>query len=131
MAVAGAGARPCRPPGPSRPPCIIAGARGPLVEEEETLYNLKVEKEAQVLQELEREKGIFEEEVRRSNTADPGQLCATPYGIDVVGITEFVALTGALVGGECRSTAGRSLQRSADHSGARRPSTRPAGAQPV
>lgn len=28
-----------------------------------------------------------------------GKLCATPYGIDIVGITEFVALVGALVGG--------------------------------
>ena len=30
-----------------------------------------------------------------------GKLCATPFGVDVVGITELVALTGALVGGEC------------------------------
>ena len=29
-----------------------------------------------------------------------GKLCATPFGVDVVGITELVALTGALVGGE-------------------------------
>lgn len=28
-----------------------------------------------------------------------GKLCATPFGIDIVGITEFVALVGALVGG--------------------------------
>ena len=28
-----------------------------------------------------------------------GKFCATPFGIDVVGITEFVALIGALVGG--------------------------------
>lgn len=28
-----------------------------------------------------------------------GKLCATPFGVDVVGITELVALTGALVGG--------------------------------
>lgn len=28
-----------------------------------------------------------------------GQLCATPFGIDVVGIITFVALTGAFVGG--------------------------------
>ena len=29
-----------------------------------------------------------------------GKLCATPFGVDIVGITEFVALIGALVGGE-------------------------------
>lgn len=28
-----------------------------------------------------------------------GKFCATPFGIDIVGITEFVALIGALVGG--------------------------------
>ncbi len=28
-----------------------------------------------------------------------GKLCATPFGIDVVGITEVVAVAGALVGG--------------------------------
>lgn len=27
------------------------------------------------------------------------KLCATPFGIDVVGITELIALVGALVGG--------------------------------
>ncbi len=33
------------------------------------------------------------------HTAQAGKLCATPFGIDVVGITELVALIGALVGG--------------------------------
>lgn len=28
-----------------------------------------------------------------------GKLCATPYGVDIVGITEAIALVGALVGG--------------------------------
>ena len=28
-----------------------------------------------------------------------GKFCATPFGVDVVGITELVALVGALVGG--------------------------------
>lgn len=31
--------------------------------------------------------------------AQGNQLCATPFGVDVVGITEVVALIGALVGG--------------------------------
>lgn len=29
----------------------------------------------------------------------PGKLCATPYGVDIVGITEFILLVGAFVGG--------------------------------
>lgn len=32
-------------------------------------------------------------------TPQIGKLCATPFGIDIVGITELVALVGALVGG--------------------------------
>jgi hypothetical protein len=37
---------------------------------------------------------------RRTNIAPQiGKLCATPFGIDIVGITEFIALAGALVGG--------------------------------
>lgn len=31
--------------------------------------------------------------------AQTGKLCATPFGVDVVGITELTALIGALVGG--------------------------------
>lgn len=43
------------------------------------------------------------EELRAGRAAAPDeQLCATPFGVDVVGITEFVALTGALVGGARR-----------------------------
>ncbi len=34
-----------------------------------------------------------------SQRTSPGKLCATPFGIDVVGITEAVALLGATVGG--------------------------------
>lgn len=43
----------------------------------------------------------YNEEVRKAKESAPAdQLCATPFGVDVVGITEFIALTGALVGGE-------------------------------
>ncbi len=38
-------------------------------------------------------------QARETITAENGRLCATPFGVDVVGITEVVALTGALVGG--------------------------------
>lgn len=41
-----------------------------------------------------------EAEAESSRSAAAGkQLCATPFGIDVVGITEAVALLGATVGG--------------------------------
>ena len=32
-------------------------------------------------------------------TPQEGKFCATPFGIDVVGITEAILLVGALVGG--------------------------------
>ena len=38
-------------------------------------------------------------QARETISAENGRLCATPFGVDVVGITEVVALTGALVGG--------------------------------
>ena len=36
---------------------------------------------------------------REARASSAGKLCATPFGIDIVGITEFIALVGALVGG--------------------------------
>jgi hypothetical protein len=42
-------------------------------------------------------------EPRPTTTASRHQggrtLCVTPFGVDIVGITEFIALVGALVGG--------------------------------
>eukprot|EP00210_Caulerpa_lentillifera_P005303 g5067.t1 len=61
------------------------GGRGPLAEEEARLLEIRVRKEKE-----------FDEEVVNSKE---GKFCATPFGIDVVGITEFIALIGALVGG--------------------------------
>jgi len=61
------------------------GGRGPLAQEEARLLEIRVRKEKE-----------FDEEVMNSKE---GKFCATPFGIDVVGITEFVALIGALVGG--------------------------------
>lgn len=72
------------------------GARGILAEEEAELLKLRQIEEGKVRQELEQAKVEFEEETNRTKA---GQFCATPFGIDVVGITEFIALTGALVGG--------------------------------
>ena len=73
-----------------------AGARGLLAEEEERLFRLRQEIEGEARQELDRARVELEAEGR---TTQAGKLCATPFGVDVVGITEFIALTGALVGG--------------------------------
>ena len=72
------------------------GARGPLAEEEAELYSLRQMEEGKVREELAFLTEEFEEETERSKE---NKFCATPFGIDVVGITEFIALTGALVGG--------------------------------
>ncbi|CAD7701494.1 unnamed protein product [Ostreobium quekettii] len=65
------------------------GGRGPLAQEEERMYNYRLEKEAVVRE-------GFDKEVRMTQD---GKLCATPFGVDVVGITEAIALLGALVAG--------------------------------
>lgn len=76
------------------------GARGPLVEEEARLLRLRRETEGpvreEIREELQRARHELEAEGRLTQS---GKLCATPFGVDVVGITELVALTGALVGG--------------------------------
>jgi hypothetical protein len=77
-----------------RPPPLLA--RGIFADEERELYNLRIEKEGEARREVELLREEFVEETR--NTAN-GQLCATPFGVDVVGITELIALIGALVGG--------------------------------
>lgn len=50
----------------------------------------------QVRAELDRARVDLEQEGRSTQI---GKLCATPFGVDIVGITELVALIGALVGG--------------------------------
>eukprot|EP00877_Chromochloris_zofingiensis_P008539 jgi/Chrzof1/3939/Cz13g14070.t1 len=72
------------------------GGKGVLAQEEERLVKLRQEKESEAIREIEAERIKFEQEAR---TSQIGKLCATPFGIDIVGITEFVALVGALVGG--------------------------------
>ncbi|GMH41343.1 hypothetical protein BSKO_09253 [Bryopsis sp. KO-2023] len=65
------------------------GGKGVLADREDELYQLRVEKETAAKEDLEKE-------VRETQL---GKFCATPFGVDVVGITEVVALIGALVGG--------------------------------
>lgn len=74
----------------------LTGGKGVLAEEEAQLLRLREEKEGQVRQELARARAELEAQGAETGA---GKLCATPFGIDVVGITEAVALTGALVGG--------------------------------
>ena len=81
----------------ARPALRAAGGKGPLAQEEARWLRLRTEKEGEAIEELKRQRSVLEAEASKSQRE--GQLCATPFGVDVVGITEFVALTGALVGG--------------------------------
>ncbi|KAF5834578.1 FLU chloroplast precursor, alternative spliced version s-FLP [Dunaliella salina] len=72
------------------------GAKGPLATEEERLYRLRQEREGEARKALQEERERLERESRETME---GKLCATPFGVDVVGITELFALVGAVVGG--------------------------------
>ncbi|GAX80830.1 hypothetical protein CEUSTIGMA_g8265.t1 [Chlamydomonas eustigma] len=72
------------------------GARGILPDEEEKLLRLRQEIEGEARRALEDERAKYE---RESRLTQEGKLCGTPFGIDVVGITEALAIIGALVGG--------------------------------
>ena len=81
---------------PRQKTAYCAGGKGLLAEEEQRLFKLRQEKEEEVQKEITRQRSMFEREARDGQL---DKLCATPFGVDVVGITEFIALTGALVGG--------------------------------
>lgn len=83
-------------PAHAEPFLASTGGKGILAQEEQKLYNLRVAAEGEARREILAERERFEQEARSSQI---GKLCATPFGIDIVGITEFVALVGALVGG--------------------------------
>ncbi|KIZ06832.1 hypothetical protein MNEG_1119 [Monoraphidium neglectum] len=83
-------------PADATPYLLSTGAKGLLAEEEARLLQLRKELEAQVRKEIELERAAAEKDAQSSAV---GKLCATPYGVDIVGITEFIALVGALVGG--------------------------------
>jgi len=84
------------PPAHAGPFLSGTGGKGVLAEKEQELYRLRQELESEARNQIEAERAVLEEEGRQSAV---GKLCATPFGIDIVGITEFVALVGALVGG--------------------------------
>jgi tetratricopeptide (TPR) repeat protein len=73
------------------------GAKGILADEEAQLVRLRDIEEQKVKEELVEVREEFEKEAKSS--FDGSTLCVTPFGVDVVGITEAIALTGALVGG--------------------------------
>jgi len=60
------------------------------------LYRLRQEREGEARKALKEERERLEKESRETME---GKLCATPFGVDVVGITELFALVGAVVGG--------------------------------
>jgi len=80
----------------AEPFLTATGASGILREQEAELFKLRTEVEGEVRQELDKARVELEEEGRSTQI---GKLCATPFGVDIVGITEVVALIGALVGG--------------------------------
>lgn len=73
------------------------GAKGILMQEEESLLRFREREEEKIKEELVEAREEFEKEAVAS--FDGSTLCVTPFGVDVVGITEAIALTGALVGG--------------------------------
>lgn len=75
-----------------------AGGQGPLVEEEARLFRMREQYEGEAAESLAKARSALEEETRTQQRSS-SLLCATPFGVDVVGITEAVAITGALVGG--------------------------------
>ena len=62
-----------------------AGAKGVIAEEEARLVRLRQEIEGEAREELQRARESLEAEGRNSAS---GKLCATPFGIDVVGISQ-------------------------------------------
>eukprot|EP00466_Bigelowiella_natans_P009473 jgi/Bigna1/55450/estExt_Genewise1Plus.C_600034 len=63
---------------------------------EDELVNLRIQSEAEARKNVAKLQQDYESQ---GKLTQEGKLCATPFGVDVVGITELVALTGALVGG--------------------------------
>lgn len=72
------------------------GARGILEQEEEFLFALRQQKEGEAIKSVTDEIELIE---RETKLTQDGKLCGTPFGVDVVGISETVALLGALIGG--------------------------------
>lgn len=64
---------------------MIAGARGIIADEEARLVKLRQEIEGEAREELQRARESLEAEGR---TSASGKLCATPFGVDVVGISQ-------------------------------------------
>lgn len=63
----------------------FTGARGLIADEEARLVRLRQEIEGEARDELQRARESLEAEGRNSAS---GKLCATPFGIDVVGISQ-------------------------------------------
>ena len=57
-----------------------------LADEEQRLIQLRQEKEELVQREITKQRQLFEKEAKEGQL---DKLCATPFGVDVVGITEW------------------------------------------
>lgn len=69
-----------------------------LKEEEAKLKALRFEREAERVREINEIRQL-EEQKARAQVANGNTLCVTPFGVDVVGITQTVALVGAIGAG--------------------------------
>ena len=69
-----------------------------LKDEEAKLKALRFEREAERVREINEIRAL-EEEKARAQVANGNTLCVTPFGVDVVGITQTVALVGAIGAG--------------------------------
>ena len=69
-----------------------------LKDEEAKLKALRFEREAERVREINEIRAL-EEQKARAQVAEGNTLCVTPFGVDVVGITQTVALVGAIGAG--------------------------------
>ena len=69
-----------------------------LRDEEAKLKALRFEREAERVREIN-EIRAEEEQKARAQVANGNTLCVTPFGVDIVGISQTVALVGAIVAG--------------------------------
>jgi tetratricopeptide (TPR) repeat protein len=76
----------------------LDGVMADIREEEARLKALRFEREAESVRTLQ-EIRTSEEQKARAQIANGNTLCVTPFGVDVVGITQTVALIGAIGAG--------------------------------
>ena len=76
----------------------LDGVVAEIREEEAKLKALRFEREAERVREINEIRAL-EEQKARAQVANGNTLCVTPFGVDVVGISQTVALVGAIGAG--------------------------------